>query len=602
MAKLIQNPNSTNKFYVPQSRFPYSYVNHRTTMGLTLNNDGTINIQFDRAGTSNEYIFPAVSADVLSSFIDNSEMHLFIGVEGNLLGSGFYFHPRVSVGNRSFEPEQHSLGSYAGGRIVYYSFIAYDEIYLRELLSKGNYLTLCPIIQPSGADRNNAHLSLCIGTTPPSSWESAYTVVPTYTVTYRDPSGTNANVTHRNIDKGSATPAAPAWTRTGYRLTGWNPARASTVTANVTYSAVWTANTYQIEWVDPSGTNSTVTNSATYGSTTPTPPTWTRPGYELVGWTPELAETVTESVTYQAIWLAEGVTQSPVTLSQARVWADANGYQSGTALAEADKMLFTFEQLSSLSSGGLPDGYTELEYVEGTGTQYIDTGFAASGDTRVVCKFAVDYIDPTTVGSCPVYGASTNYNVNAFEFWSLSYGFASYDNQNYQDGFGLQANVVTVVDQNKNVVTVGGVQKSFRAATFTTPYTMLVFATHRADGIKIADSTQNPKIYEMQIYDNGTQVRGFVPAKRDSDGAVGMYDTIGGTFYGNSGTGEFVAGPDVQTGDPMAADGSEYVTLEQFKEWANSRVGRSTRSQAVTSTSDGTRTGASSHTRRSSAD
>lgn len=200
----------------------------------------------------------------------------------------------------------------------------------------------------------------------------------------------------------------------------------------------------------------------------------------------------------------------------------------------------------------VPEGYTALEYVEGTGTQYIDTGFVASGDTRVVCKFAVDYIDPTTAGNCPVYGASTNYNVNAFEFWSLSYGFASYDNQDYQDGFGLQANVATVVDQNKNVVTVGGVQKSFSAAAFTTPYTMLVFATHRADAIKIADSTQNLKIYEMQIYDNGTQVRGFVPAKRSSDGAVGLYDTVTSTFYGNSGTGEFVAGPEIER-PPAAA-------------------------------------------------
>ena len=35
-------------------------------------------------------------------------------------------------------------------------------------------------------------------------------------------------------------------------------------------------------------------------------------------------------------------------------------------------------------SGRLPKGYTELEYLESSGTQYIDTGFNANQDTQVV--------------------------------------------------------------------------------------------------------------------------------------------------------------------------------------------------------------------------
>ena len=37
----------------------------------------------------------------------------------------------------------------------------------------------------------------------------------------------------------------------------------------------------------------------------------------------------------------------------------------------------------------------------------------------------------------------------------------------------------------------------------------------------------------------------LIPAQRDSDGVLGMYDTVNNVFYTNDGNGSFVAGPDV---------------------------------------------------------
>ena len=45
------------------------------------------------------------------------------------------------------------------------------------------------------------------------------------------------------------------------------------------------------------------------------------------------------------------------------------------------------------------------------------------------------------------------------------------------------------------------------------------------------------------IYDNGVLVNNLVPARRDSDNVVGMYDTISGRFFTSSGTDGFIAGP-----------------------------------------------------------
>ena len=53
------------------------------------------------------------------------------------------------------------------------------------------------------------------------------------------------------------------------------------------------------------------------------------------------------------------------------------------------------------------------------------------------------------------------------------------------------------------------------------------------------------KIYSAKLYDNGTLVRDFIPVRRHSDGAIGMYDKVTDTFFGNAGTGTFIAGNDI---------------------------------------------------------
>ena len=46
------------------------------------------------------------------------------------------------------------------------------------------------------------------------------------------------------------------------------------------------------------------------------------------------------------------------------------------------------------------------------------------------------------------------------------------------------------------------------------------------------------------MYDNNVLVRDFVPAKRDSDGAIGLLDIVNNIFYPNMGSGTFTAGPE----------------------------------------------------------
>ena len=194
-------------------------------------------------------------------------------------------------------------------------------------------------------------------------------------------------------------------------------------------------------------------------------------------------------------------------------------------------------------SSRVPAGYTEVEWIQSSGTQYIDTGIVPDGETSVTVSFLVTDLPSDYNRIRPVYGAAANYNSNAFEFWALDGGFATYGTQEYKSNLGAVANVTQTISQDKNILTVNGTESVFTKQTFTAPYTMLLFATHRNGGINICEAAANLRIYSFAIK-SGAVHKNFVPCK-NPDGVVGLYDLIGGEFYGNSGTGAFTAGAEI---------------------------------------------------------
>lgn len=193
----------------------------------------------------------------------------------------------------------------------------------------------------------------------------------------------------------------------------------------------------------------------------------------------------------------------------------------------------------------LPEGYTQLEYIESTGTQYIDTGFVPNQDSRVYLKVMPMSDAETGDGSGFIpYGAGISMQSQAFECYSSlgQYEF-NYDGQ-YSFVGSASVGSVLEIDHNKNIVSLcsnGEKQNiNFTYATFSCPYTLTLFALHRASILRGL-----LRLYGCQIYDNGTITRYFVPCK-NSSGEVGLFDISQGIFYGNDGTGSFVAGPEVQ--------------------------------------------------------
>lgn len=211
-------------------------------------------------------------------------------------------------------------------------------------------------------------------------------------------------------------------------------------------------------------------------------------------------------------------------------------------LANAKHLTINGKSIVRLEMGGgvvwkgLPEGYTLLDYIETTGTQYVNTGFVPNQDTRIVCEFMF-------FGGSGIYGSRDTTSSDGFCMRVTSSKWQpQYNDTMTRTSIASDTTNWHIADQNKNVFSVdGAVQLTFNYAEFSAPHPIGV-------GGIIANREGVLNIYygegryrACQIYDNGVLVRDLVPCK-NANGEIGMYDTLNAVFYGNAGTGEFVAG------------------------------------------------------------
>ena len=189
---------------------------------------------------------------------------------------------------------------------------------------------------------------------------------------------------------------------------------------------------------------------------------------------------------------------------------------------------------------GLPSGYTQYEYIESSGAQYIDTGFKPNQDTRVVADFELTSSYSSIRGIFGVRDTNSASAPKMFVFWnSGSSAFRS-------DYFGTNRPVSIspildryVVDKNKNVTTIGTESIRNSASSGQCTNDLFIFCVNAAGS---ANYFAPCRLWSCQVYDNGTLIRDYITCS-DPSGEVGLYDQVNGVFYGNAGTGTFSHGP-----------------------------------------------------------
>ena len=199
----------------------------------------------------------------------------------------------------------------------------------------------------------------------------------------------------------------------------------------------------------------------------------------------------------------------------------------------------------------LPSGYKELEYIESTGTQYIDSGYKPNTRTGV----DVTYQFTEVRSQERVFGVQGKNDVTSsmnYEFYisnDLTLAYA------YKDGSGNWTNLSEAADTDMhrlkfnvegNYIKIDDTIETLNClATHGSAYNMKIMATNQdVYSQNQTGGIANIKIFDFSIYEAGVLQKKFIPCK-NSNNEAGLYDIVNGVFYGNSGTGTFLEGPEV---------------------------------------------------------
>ena len=242
-----------------------------------------------------------------------------------------------------------------------------------------------------------------------------------------------------------------------------------------------------------------------------------------------------------------------------------------------------FAAIPRMVFGGMEE-FSRLEYIDTAGKEWIDTGLKAKGNLTVEAK-----LQAFAAGFCGAWSGSSAFGLNAPRYALFGGGDSPSNNvimvnvacwrsvvpepvswyagessadligemaDNYvQSPVVWRPSVYTYDRERKGAGTVslkldtsGTIayhSKYHTTSTFVSTNNFYIAAANVGDA-----SFSRPgimRIWYFKIWDvtnPGELLRDFIPCRRNSDGAVGLYDNVEGRFYPNSsGEGALIAGP-----------------------------------------------------------
>ena len=191
--------------------------------------------------------------------------------------------------------------------------------------------------------------------------------------------------------------------------------------------------------------------------------------------------------------------------------------------------------LNNATKTRIPAEYQEVEWIQSTGTQYIDLNYTPTINT--------DYIVDGCFLSDGRFGAITSTERHYFGVISGNWGCSVFN------PFGAWNHNLGAYDTNRHIFSmskdgflIDDILKS-SAGNNVINANLYAFATN--NNVASDKYYANAKIYNITIKENGINTMMLIPCYRKSDNEVGMYDIINDTFYTNQGTGAFQKGGDV---------------------------------------------------------
>lgn len=280
---------------------------------------------------------------------------------------------------------------------------------------------------------------------------------------------------------------------------------------------------------------------------------------DLLGVTDYTQETATTAKEKLNAWLAN----NPVTVT---IPIEPKVYQlSPTQVMSLPKDNVFFSEDGDITFAthwrhtiSLPSEYQRIQYLESTGTQYINTGKIPTDNTRMQLKYYTTsngsfYCAGARSGGSTIYfaqsgatsGAKVSCTVNGTSVTAED--SEGVDFKRVSSGQLFEIMIQTNTDSTYDYSIVDYTHnKYFRRTgvsytpmgTVSNPICLFAF-----NSSYVVSGTN--RCYYFKLYRDGRIIVDGVPCYRKSDGVAGLYDLVTGTFLTNSGSGEFVKGPDI---------------------------------------------------------
>ena len=380
---------------------------------------------------------------------------------------------------------------------------------------------------PNGIERSNVQIAY--------AWSTSKDVIPVNGWTTLDNNETEITVDRTNIPQAGD---YYLWTRITDTTGGKNEVLNTMVSKKFTIKdeydvKVRVAFDANGGTVDPNQKN--VVQQEQYGEL----PTPTRTGYTFDGWQP------TKTGGTEETQIKENSTV-PTDSKDQTLYADwtANEY----------------DVVFSNNYNNLPNEYSELEYIESTGTQYIDTGYYPNNNT--VLKVKYNCLSSSSAPFGCRWSGSPNYDTFGVGYGStMTIYYGRYSSNKYLLLNNYELDYINELEINSNSIKLNNNTTGITRDTFVSSKPFCIFAWNNEGSI---NQNSRSRIYNLTLSEGDQVKRNFIPCYRKSDDLRGLYDTVEGVFYTNQGTGTFEKGQDVMPDQHFVYDTAQNLTTNTY--------------------------------------
>lgn len=210
----------------------------------------------------------------------------------------------------------------------------------------------------------------------------------------------------------------------------------------------------------------------------------------------------------------------------------------------------------------LPSGYTELEYIQSSGTQYIDTGVVPSTALITEITFACE---SNGIAENAIFGSAWSVSGYFFMVYSGINGFRWHSCGGYADAVVSDVTAKHIAICQKGKLTLDGMEYTFSASGSDSTNAVRLFGVTSNEGYTRA-ANGIYKLYRCKMHNGDTVYRDFIPCKNAS-GTIGLYDIVNDVFYTNAGTGTFTAGAEISVLEDREWRESDIIRLSQWRQY-----------------------------------